>query len=158
MAVYYGLAKGTYDSIKYDWDTFKKEQFAYIICKGLSNGTFFLQHAGLYNSNYPYDSLFEDKNDAVQKGYDIRRIVNEERRRCCPCYTKYHDRVFVHEFIRHSKYDVAFLPTVNEIKQGIEYMKANADKKDDYAKWLDGNKDKSPKQVREELISQYMNR
>ena len=71
MAIYFGVAKGTYNSIKEDWDTCKKDQYAYIITTGLGNGTFHLQHAGWYNTNFPSDSLFEESSS---KRVDLRMI------------------------------------------------------------------------------------
>lgn len=159
MAIYFGVAKGTYNSIKEDRDTCKKDQYAYIITTGLGNGTFHLQHAGWYNTNFPSDSLFEERKDAQGACDNIRRQVNESRRNCRAAYTKYKDRVFVHEFFHIHGCDFGvFLPTTNEIKQGVEYIKENSSKREDYAKWLEGNKDKSPKQIRQELIDTYIRR
>lgn len=159
MAIYFGVAKCTYNSIKEDWDTCKKDQYAYIITTGLGNSTFRLQHAGLYNTNFPSDSLFEERKDAQIACDKIRRQVNESRRNCRAAYTKYKDRVFVHEFFHIHSCDFGeFLPTTNEIKQGIEYIKENSSKREDYTEWLEGNKDKSPKQIRQELIDTYIRR
>lgn len=159
MAIYFGVAKCAYNSIKEDWDTCKKDQYAYIITTGLGNSTFHLQHTGLYNTNFPSDSLFEERKDAQIACDKIRRQVNKERRNCRAAYTKYKDRVFVHEFFHIHGCDFGeFLPTTNEIKQGIEYIKENASKREDYATWLDSNKDKSPKQIRQGLIDTYIKR
>lgn len=143
----YAVIKTSFNSSRTTWDEEKSSQFAYMITNGLAHSTFF-----------PQGKVFETKEDAQREASDIRFWEREERAHRRYGYASYKDRIWVHEVIKAPGRFAAYLPTVGEIKKGMEYIHNNVmsdNPSSDYIDWSIKNEGKSAKEIREELINNY---
>lgn len=144
----YAVIKTSFNSSRTTWDKEKSFQFAYIIINGLSHSTF-----------YPQSGVFETKEDAQREASDIRFWAREEKSRQRYGYASYKNRIWVHEVIKAPGKSAAYLPTVGEIKKGMEYIHNDVmsdNPRADYIDWSIKNEGKSAKEIREELINNYI--
>lgn len=141
--ILYGVAETTYNSNEDTWESHKGYQLANIITCGLGSGVFFLR-----------SDLMENKDSAQNEYYEIRRSDASERRDEWYRYNKYKNKFWVHEFIKNDNGWKAYLPTISEIKCGIEYMKAHPEYKG-FSEWLNDNVNKKPADIRKSLIEKF---
>lgn len=151
---YWGVIKTSFDSSRNTWDEEKNEEYAYMITEGLNSGTFFPQNIGAYVGDY----LRETKEEAQNASYKIREWARYERERARVGYHHYKDRIWVHECLSRNGKNGVYLPTVGEIKKGIEYIKKDLmeNPKSRYVDWALAHERMTPAKVREELIINYL--
>lgn len=145
---YWAVIKTSFNSSRTTWDEEKAWEFAYSITEGIDKMTFF-----------PQDGIFETKERAQQKYYDVRQWAAYDRSRARSGYSAYKDRIWVHEVISKSGRNGVYLPTVGEIKKGMEYIANNLKSENFRHEWVDWavkHEGMTPAQVREELIEAYM--
>lgn len=139
----YGVAKASFDSSYHTWNEEKVMEIAYIIILGLEEGTFFT------------DKLFKTKEEAIEHSYDVHDYSSYERSRRRYGYSSYKDRIWVHEYLSKSSYRGVYLPTIGEIKKGMEFI-AESNTSQEYNDWAANHKGMTAAQVREELIKDYL--
>lgn len=143
----YGVIKTSFDSSRETWDEAKAKEFAYIITSGLAAGTFFVQ-----------GKVYEDKEDAKNESYEVREWAAYDRSRARYGYASWRDRIWVHEVEKIPGKCAVYLPSIGEIKKGMEYIHANVmgdNPSRDYIDWEVAHDKMTPKQIREELLAQY---
>lgn len=151
----YGVAKTSFDSSRKTWDEAKNWEYAYIITSGLEHGTFFAQNFGAYVG----ETLVDTKEEAQGKSYQIRAFAAYDRARRRYGYSSYKDRIWVHEFLTKDGHNGVYLPTVGEVKKGMDYIYKNimSEKFDtDWLAWWEAHEGMKPAQVRQELIDNFM--
>lgn len=145
--VKYGVAKTSFNSSRQTWDEAKSWEYAYIMTEGLGVGTFFT------------DEVFDTKEEAQSHSYKVRDWAAYDRSRARSGYASYKDRIWVHEYIKKPGYREAYLPTVGEIRKGLEYIQNNL-KSENYRKewvdWMVAHENMKPAQIRQELIDEYL--
>lgn len=148
----YGVAKTSFDSSRKTWEEEKNWEYAYMITTGLEHGTFFAQRASK-------GTFFETIVGAQEAASDIREYDRYELANRRYGYSSYKHRIWVHEFITKDGSNGVYLPTVGEVKKGIEYIKANLQSENfrqDWVDWAVAHEGMTPAQVREELIEDYL--
>ena len=151
----YGVIKTSFDSSRKTWEEEKTWEYAYMIIEGLHASTFFPQTIGMYNG----DCLRDTKEEAQSASYKIRDYARYERERARYGYCSYKDRIWVHECLTKNGSRGVYLPTVGEVKKGLEYIKANLQSENfrqDFVDWAVAHDKMTPAQVREELIENYL--
>lgn len=151
----YGVIKTSFDSSRKTWEEEKTWEYAYMIIEGLHASTFFPQTIGMYNG----DCLRDTKEEAQNASYKIRDYAREDRANARYGYCSYKDRIWVHECLTRNGSRGVYLPTVGEVKKGIEYIKANLQSENfrqDFVDWAVAHDKMTPAQVREELIENYL--
>lgn len=151
----YGVAKTSFDSSRKTWEEEKNWEYAYMITEGLGHGTFFAQNIGAYVG----ETLVDTKEEAKTGSYKIRDYDRYELANRRSGYSSYKHRIWVHEFLTKNGRNGVYLPTVGEIKKGMEYIKANLQSEDfcqDWVDWAVAHEGMIPAQVREELIEDFL--
>lgn len=151
----YGVAKTSFNSSRNTWEQEKNWEYAYMITEGLAHGTFFPANIGAYVG----ETLVDTKEEAKNGSYKIRDYAAYDRARARSGYSAYKDRIWVHEFLTKNGRNGVYLPTVGEVKKGIEYIKANLQSEDfrqDWVDWAVAHDGMTPAQVREELIENFL--
>lgn len=151
----FGVAKTSYDSSRKTWEEEKNWEYAYIITEGLEHGTFFAQNIGSYVGETLVDTKEEAKNGSYKiRDYDRYKLANRRYG-----YSSYKHRIWVHEFLTKNGRNGVYLPTVGEIKKGMEYIANNLRSENFRAEWADwavAHDGMTPAQVREELIENFL--
>ena len=145
--VKYGVVKTSFNSSRTTWEDYKTWEYAYMMTEGLGAGTFIA------------DELFDTKEEAKSHSYEVREWDRYELEHRRSGYSSYKHRIWVHEFISKSGNGGAYLPTVGEIRKGLEYIKENlkSEKFDhDWVDWMVAHEDMTPAEIRQELIDNYM--
>lgn len=151
----YGVAKTSFDSSRKTWDETKAWEYAYIITSGLARGTFFAQNIGAYVG----ETLVDTKEEAKIASYKIRDYDRDELRNRRYGYSSYKHRIWVHEFLTRDGHHGVYLPTVGEVKKGMEYIHKNIMSEKfntDWLAWWEAHEGMKPAQVRQELIENFM--
>ena len=156
--VKYSIIKTSYNSNKSSWKEDQEFAFARMIVEGLGNSTFFPQRARYAGSDrYCCDS----KEDAMRSLLDIRAEEKLEKSRERIGYSAYKTKIWVHQVLTHYGNRPVYLPSVGEIKKGLEFIKQCVSSKsadEDTIDWYGANKDKSATQVLDNLIEKYIKR
>ena len=146
--IHWAVIKTSFDSSRKTWDDEKAWEFAYIITEGLGVGTFF-----------PQGGIFDTKEEAQRKSVDIRQYAAYDRSRARYGYSSYKDRIWVHQVISKSGRNGVYLPTVGEIKKGLEYIANNLKSENYRSEWVDwaaAHDGMKPSEILEELIENYL--
>ena len=149
----YAVIKTSFDSSRKTWDEEKNWEYAYMITEGLAHGTFFPQRSGR-------GTIFNTKEEAKLASCDIREYDRYELANRRYGYSSYKHRIWVHEVLSRGGSNGVYLPTVGEIKKGMEYIANNLKSENFRAEWADwavAHDGMTPAQVREELIENYLN-
>lgn len=148
----FGVAKTSFNSSKQTWEQAKAWEYAYMITNGLSAGTFFAQSA-------PKGTYFETIVGAQEASYKIREYNRDELANRRYGYSSYKNRIWVHEFLTKDGRNGAYLPTIGEVKKGIEYIKENLLSENFRSEWVDwagAHDGMTPTQIRNELIENFL--
>ncbi len=147
---FFGVAKTSFDSSRRTWDEEKTWEYAYMITSGLSSSTFFPES----------NKVFDTKDEAQRFSYDVREWARYDRERSRYGYCHYKDRIWIHEFVKKPGYFPAYLPSVGEIKKGMDYIHnelMNEEKpRAEYVEWATTHEGMTAAQVRDELIENYL--
>ena len=146
---YYATIKTSFNSSRTTWEAEKAWEYAYMITEGLGNGTFFAE-----------GGIFETKDEATRKSYNVREWARYDRSRARYGYSSYKDRIWVHEVISRNGRNGAYLPTVGEIKKGMEEiarrLKEEENTRMEWVDWAVKHEGWTAAQVRDELIEEYL--
>lgn len=141
----YGIIKTSFSSRRpHSWEEEKAITYALMIVDGLGKNSFFVR------------GVFDDKETAKNAIYGVRQNAAYDRRNQRYGYSHYSDKIWIHEVICKRR-EATFLPTISEIKKGLEIMKSYPE--EDFGKfgeWIEKNEDMSPKEIREKLIEDYL--
>ena len=103
---------------------------------------------------------YDTKEEAKLASCDIREYDRYELANRRYGYSSYKHRIWVHEVLSRGGSNGVYLPTVGEIKKGMEYIANNLKSENFRQEWVDWavkHEGMTPAQVREELIEDYLN-
>ena len=142
--IYYGIIKTSFSSRRpHSWEEEKAITYALMIVNGLGNDSFFV------------GGVYDDKETAKSSIYGVRQNAAYDRRNQRYGYSHYSDKIWIHEVIGKSGYRPVFLPSIADIKKGLEIMKSYPEDSK-FGEWIKKNGDMKPKEIREKLIKDYL--
>ena len=145
---YWAVIKTSFNSSRTTWEEEKNWEYAYMITEGLDKGTFF-----------PQNGLYDSKEEAQQNSHKVREWAAYDRSRARSGYSAYKDRIWVHEVVSRGGIQGTYLPTVGEIKKGMEYIANNLKSENFRSEWVDWamkHEGMTAAQIRDELIANYL--